>query len=103
MINEVQEEVIILNVMRYSNEKGEGCRVSLIFCEKSQDSKNFKGCPVVDQFYTNPKVFDKISEDFRLTPVLATLSFEPNPNNPLRTRSIITRLENDEDVVVDLV
>jgi hypothetical protein len=99
MNNEVQEEIIILNKMRYKNEKREGCRVSLIFSDKIQDSQNFYGCPVLDQFYDDPKIFDKIPKDVILQPAVATLDTKPSPNNPFRTKTIITKLETDSDVI----
>ena len=99
-MNDIQEEIIILNVMRYDNEKGKGSRVSFIMSNQEQNSKNFEGYPVIDQFYKDDtSVFDKITKDFIFEPVTATFEIKTNTKNPLRTNSILSRIENDSNVI----
>ena len=98
-MNDIQQEIIILNVMRYENDKGKGSRVSFILVDNRQTSKNFDGYPVLDQFYDNTGVFDKITKEFVFEPVVGTFVVQPNRNNPLRTTSILSRIENDSNAV----
>lgn len=98
--SDVQQEIIILNVMRYENEKGKGSRISFILSDNRQESKNFDGYPVVDQFYKdNPSIFNKITKEFIFEPVIATFKIQSNTKNPLRTSSILARIENDSNVI----
>ena len=96
----IQSEIMILNVMRYENEKGKGSRVSFILADNKQESKNFDGYPVIDQFYKDDtSVFNKVSRDFILEPVIGTFKIQPGTKNPLKTNSILVKIENDNNAV----
>ena len=100
MNNDVQQEIIILNVMRYENEKGKGSRVSFILSDQKQETKNFNGYPVVDQFYKDDtSILNKITDEFIFEPVVATFKSQTNTRNPLRTSSILSRIESDNNAV----
>lgn len=99
-MNDVQQEVVILNVMRYENEKGKGSRVSFILPENKQEMKNFDGYPVIDQFYKDDtSIFNKITEDFIFEPCVGTFRVQPSKSNPLRTNSILAKIENDSNAI----
>lgn len=97
MDSEVQEEIMILNVMRWDKTKEggkKGTRVSFILSDKQSNSANFVGCPVIDQFYEDTNIFNKITDDYILTPLVANFSIKSNMN-PLKATRILSRIEND--------
>ena len=104
MDSEVQEEIMILNVMRWDKTKEggkKGTRVSFILSDKQSSSTNFAGCPVIDQFYDDTNVFNKITDDFILTPLVGNFSIKNNLN-PLKATRILSRIES-ENASVHLV
>lgn len=103
MNNEVQEVIRILNVMRWENEKSKGTRVSIVLVEQLQDTKNFKGNAVIDQFYDDTDIFDRlVNEDVFGVDLVGHFVPRPQKNNPLKINSILSSVEN-EDVVINLL
>lgn len=92
----MKAQVMLLNVLKYENEKGKGTRVGIIFCEKDslQNSEKFKGFSEVSLFY-DVDVFDKIPTDFIGRPVTAYITERSSAKNPLRKSQIISSLEYD--------
>lgn len=105
MNNEVQEKIIILNIMRWNKEeKGEvkkGTRISFIMPDNPSATNNFEGCAVIDQFYDDPAIFNKINKDCILAECMATFTLRSN-NNPLKATRILSTLEF-EDASINLV
>ena len=96
----MKEKIVLLNVLKYSNDKGEGTRIGFIFADsdKMVDSDKFIGYSEISQFYS-PDVFSKIKKELIGKPVTATFKVVSNPGNPLRTRSIIEKLEHNGNVI----
>ena len=99
----MKEEILILNVLKYENEKGTGCRLGFIFNsdDKIQNTDKFRGYPEVSQFY-DVSVFDKILPEMIGVPVTAVIEQKSDTRNPLRTRQLITKLQYKNNVI-DLV
>lgn len=93
-------QVMLLNVLKYENEKGKGTRVGLIFCEKDslQSTDKFKGFSEISLFY-EIDVFDKIPVDFIGRPVTAYIVEKSSTKNPLRKQQIISSLEYDNRII----
>jgi len=96
-------QIMLLNVLKYENEKGKGTRLGLIFCEKDslQSTDKFKGFSEVSLFY-DADVFDKIPADFIGRPVKAYIVERASKSNPLRKNQIISSLEY-ENRTIDLL
>lgn len=99
MNNEIQQAIQILSILKYDNDKGSGVRLSFILIDNPQKSKNFVGRPVIDQFYDDKDLFDKISDIDLEAPILGTFVSKPQINNPLKVKSILCKLETDDDVI----
>lgn len=96
-------QVMLLNVLKYENEKGKGTRVGLIFCEKDslQTTDKFKGFSEISLFYDSD-VFEKIPVDFIGRPVTAYIVEKSSSKNPLRKTQVINSLEY-ENRTIDLL
>lgn len=90
----IKEKIVLLNVLKYSNDRGEGTRIGFIFADESKKvtTDKFIGYSEISQFY-NSSVFDKFNSDLIGKPITATFKTEQNPANPLRTRTLISSLE----------
>lgn len=99
----MKAQVMLLNVLKYENEKGKGTRIGLIFCEKDslQNGEKFKGFNEISLFY-DVDVFDKIPVDFIGRPVTAYITERSSSKNPLRKTQIISSIEY-ENRSVDLL
>lgn len=99
----VQQAIQLINILKYKNDKGSGVRLSFILIDNPQNTKNFKGCPVIDQFYDDLSLFDKVADiDFLDTVIVGHFLPKPQKNNPLKINSILAKLEL-EDRVIDLL
>lgn len=96
----MKAQVMLLNVLKYENEKGKGTRVGLIFCEKDslQNADKFKGFTEVSLFY-DVEVFDKIPVDFIGRQVTAYIVERSSTKNPLRKSQVIKTLEYDNRTI----
>lgn len=100
--SEVQQEIIILNRMRYENDKGKGSRISFILSDQRQESNNFDGCPVVDEFYNNTSVFTKIPKEVMLEEVIGIFRPKQSIKSPLKSSLSLVGIETD-DGIIDLL
>ena len=96
----MKTQIMLLNVLKYENEKGKGTRVGLIFCEKDslQSTEKFKGFSEISLYY-DVDVFDKIPTDFIGRQLTAYIIERSSKTNPLRKSQIISSLEYDNRTV----
>lgn len=101
--SEVQQEIIILNVMRYKKDEREGSRISFILSDNRQESNNFDGYPVVDEFYKETSVFTKVTKEMIMEPVIGIFRPKQETKSPLRTKLSLAAIETDDGSVINLL
>lgn len=99
----MKEKIVLLSVLKYTD-KDSGViksRLGFIFAspDKKQDSKNFKGFAELAQFYDDDRAFTLIKNDMLGDCVDATFKVVSNPSNPLKTKSIIEKIEYKGNVI----
>lgn len=96
----MEEEIIILNVMRFDTDGRKRCRVNFVYADfdKMQESKNFIGCSEIPNFY-EADVFDKFKKSMLFKPVLGRFILQSNPRNPMRQSYVLKSIETDEDTI----
>jgi hypothetical protein len=96
----MKERIVLLNVLKYKNDKGEGTRVGFIFAnsDKVQDTDKFIGYSELSQFY-DADTFSKFKKEMIGKPVDAYFKVVSSPSNPLKTRSIIEKIEYENNVI----
>lgn len=87
----MKSKIMILNILKYSNDNGEGTRVSYVLLDddKIADSDNFKGLTQVDSFYYNHKTFDLLPLGIVGKVIDATFVARPNYKNALKVTHIL--------------
>lgn len=96
----IQEEIMILSVLKYKKDDKTGCRLSFIYSGegKLQNSDNFIGVPEISLFY-KPEVFSKFNHTHILVPAIGYFEERKDFRNPLTKRLVLTKVETDEDVI----
>lgn len=96
----MEEQITILNVLKYEKDGKSGCRLSFIYSDdsKKDNSKNFKGHAELSLFY-DAKVFDKVPLDAIGDPVVGTFKEIKDLRNPLKSRLVLEKIETDEAII----
>ena len=96
----IQEEIIILNVLKYKKDDKSGCRLSFVYSDedKFQVSDSYKGLTEISLFYKSD-VFKKISPEIIFKPVIGTFEERKDFRNPLTTRLVLTKIETENDEI----
>lgn len=87
----MKTKIMILNVLNYSNDNGQGTRVSYVLVDEDKvaDTERFKGFTQVDSFYYNQEVFKTLPLGIIGKVIEATFTTRPNYKNPLKVTNVL--------------